>query len=196
MRISSLSLQSLGAVLIAYLLLGSAVGATSLFQSQAVSMFADQKARNVGDLVTVIITEQSQANQSASVQTGSGANADFGAGGVLADLLPMLGFGTSRSSDASGSTTRSGSVQGQLTTRVVEVHANGTMRIEGRQGITVNGDEQEIVISGLVRGRDIQPDNTIQSPLVANAEIQFIGNGPMDEEQKAGLITRILRWLF
>lgn len=178
------------------LLAAQPVGATSLFQTSPASMFADQKARQVGDLVTVIIMERAQASQSAGAQTSAGASTTFGASGVLADLLPMLGFGTNRSSDGGGSTNRAGSISGQLTTRVVDVYANGTMKIQGRQAITVNGDEQEIIISGLVRGRDIQPDNTIESPLVADADIQFVGSGPMDEEQKQGLITRILKWLF
>ena len=183
-------------IIILALVVAANVSATSLFKSSSASMFADQKAREVGDLVTVLIVERSQATQSAGVNTSSGTDTTFGASGVLADLLPMLGFNTGGSFSASGSTNISGNVTGQLTTRVVEVMSNGTMRIEGRQGIVVNDEEQEIVISGWVRSRDIQPDNTIRSPLVADAQINFTGTGPISEEQKQGLITRILRWIF
>ena len=183
-------------IIILALVVATNVSATSLFKSSSASMFADQKAREVGDLVTVLIVERSQATQSAGVNTSSGTDTTFGASGVLADLLPMLGFSTGGSFSASGSTNVSGNVTGQLTTRVVEVMSNGTMRIEGRQGIVVNDEEQEIVISGWVRSRDIQPDNTIRSPLVADAQINFTGTGPISEEQKQGLITRILRWIF
>ena len=183
-------------IVILALVVAANVSATSLFKSSSSSMFADQKAREVGDLVTVLIVERSQATQSAGVNTSSGTDTTFGASGVLADLLPMLGFSTGGSFSASGSTNVSGNVTGQLTTRVVEVMSNGTMRIEGRQGIVVNDEEQEIVISGWVRSRDIQPDNTIRSPLVADAQINFTGTGPISEEQKQGLLTRILRWIF
>ncbi len=175
----------------------SAVSGASLFQTSSQSMFADDKARDVGDLVTLIIVEQAQASQSAGTDSGQSTSTEVGPGlGVLSDLIPLLGFGASRSFDGGGSTSRSGSLDAQLTTRVVEVYPNDTLKIEGRQSITVNDEEQEIVVSGVVRKRDIQPDNSIVSPLVADANIEFAGSGMVDDDQKQGIITRILQWLF
>ncbi len=171
--------------------------ATSLFQPVNHSMFADQKARAVGDLVTLIIVEQAQARQSAGTSSDKGSSVSLGPGvGVLADLIPFLRLSGGDEYAASGSTARGGSLSAKLTTRVIEIYPNGTMLIQGRQLITINGEQQEIVVSGMVRSRDIAQDNTILSPLVADAEIQFSGTGALGDKQKPGLLTRLLNWLF
>jgi flagellar L-ring protein precursor FlgH len=60
----------------------------------------------------------------------------------------------------------------------------------------INGEEQEIVISGLIRSRDVTPDNTVLSTFVADAEIAFVGTGVVADKNKPGIITRLLNWLF
>jgi len=79
---------------------------------------------------------------------------------------------------------------------VVESYSNNTMRIEGRQKIVINGEEQEIVLTGLVRTEDVAPDNTVLSTFVADAEISFVGTGMVADKNKPGLLTRLLNWLF
>ena len=73
---------------------------------------------------------------------------------------------------------------------------NGLLRIEGRQNITVNGEVQEIIVTGLVRSKDIASDNTVLSTYVADAEIIFTGNGSLGDKQMPGLLTRLFNWLF
>ena len=97
---------------------------------------------------------------------------------------------------AGGSTTRGSSLTTKMTTRVVEELPNGILKIEGKQNITVNGEEQEIVVSGLIRTQDISPDNTILSTYVADAEISFKGAGVLGDKQEPGLLTRLFNWLF
>lgn len=161
------------------------------------SMFADRKARRPGDLVTVIIVEQAQARQTAATSTGKDSEVSVGpGGGVLADLIPLLRLGGGDSFSADGSTTRGGSLTAKITTRVVESYSNNTMRIEGRQKIVINGEEQEIVLTGLVRTEDVAPDNTVLSTFVADAEISFVGTGMVADKNKPGLLTRLLNWLF
>ncbi|HHY14757.1 MAG TPA: flagellar basal body L-ring protein FlgH, partial [Firmicutes bacterium] len=116
--------------------------------------------------------------------------------GVLADLIPLLKVGGGDTFKADGSTTRGGSLTAKITTRVVESLPNGTMRIEGKQKIMINGEEQEIIISGLVRNRDVAPDNTILSTFVADAEIAFMGTGIVADKNSPGIITRLFNWLF
>ncbi|HAN95817.1 MAG: flagellar basal body L-ring protein FlgH [Limnochordia bacterium] len=182
------------------LLLGSTTltVAESLFPvDQPASMFADRKARRPGDLVTVIIVEQAQARQTATTSTGKDSEVSVGpGGGVLADLIPLLRLGGGDSFSADGAVTRGGSLTAKITTKVVETYANNTLRIEGRQKIVVNGEEQEIVLTGLVRGEDIAPDNTVLSTFVADAEISFVGTGIVGEKNKPGLLTRLFNWLF
>ncbi|NLL08568.1 MAG: flagellar basal body L-ring protein FlgH [Firmicutes bacterium] len=161
------------------------------------SMFVDRKARRPGDLVTVIIVEQAQARQTAATSTGKDSEVSVGpGGGVLADLIPLLRLGGGDSFSADGSTTRGGSLTAKITTRVVESYSNNTMRIEGRQKIVINGEEQEIVLTGLVRTEDVAPDNTVLSTFVADAEISFVGTGMVADKNKPGLLTRLLNWLF
>ena len=79
---------------------------------------------------------------------------------------------------------------------MVESLPNGVLRIEGRQKIVINGEEQEIVISGLVRSRDVAPDNTVLSTFVADAEIAFVGSGIVADKNNPGILTRLFNWLF
>ncbi|HHT74284.1 MAG TPA: flagellar basal body L-ring protein FlgH [Firmicutes bacterium] len=191
--------RALAAVAIAFLCLVLALpaAAESLFPLDKGSMFADRKARDVGDLVTVIIVEQAQARQTANTSTGKESQVQVGPGlGVLADLIPLFGMGGGDSYSAHGQTTRGGSLTAKVTTRVIEVLPNDTLRIEGSQSIVINGEEQEIVIRGTVRSRDIAPDNTILSPHVADAEISFVGTGIVADKNNPGILTRLFNWLF
>jgi len=83
-----------------------------------------------------------------------------------------------------------------MTAKVVEVLPNGNLVIEGRQTIVINGEEQVIVVSGIVRPQDIEPDNTVLSTYIADATIVYNGTGPIGDAQEPGLLTRLLNWLF
>lgn len=173
------------------------VGAASLWNSSA-SMYADNKARTVGDLVTLIIVERAQATQSAQTRTGSDGKVQVGPIS-LADIVPVIppiSAGGSDSASAQGSTTRGGTLNARMTAKVVEVLPNGNLVIEGRQTIIVNKEEQVIVVSGQVRPKDVAPDNTVLSTFVADATISYEGTGPIGEKQNPGLLTRIFNWLF
>jgi len=184
-------------LVMANLIFSQVVLSQSLFPSDQPSMFEDRKAKRAGDLVTVIIVERATARQNASTATGKDSEVSVGPGmGVLADLIPLLRVGGGDSFSADGSTTRGGSLTANVTTKVVEVYPNNTMRIEGRQKIMINGEEQEIVISGLIRSRDVAPDNTVLSNFVADAEIAFLGSGVVASKNNPGIITRLFNWLF
>lgn len=170
--------------------------AASLWTNQA-SMFADQKARDVGDLVTIIIVERSEASQTANTTTSKNGEVSIGPGmGVFQQLIPFIAVSGGDSMSAGGSTTRGGSLVAKMTTRVTEKLPGDVLRIEGRQVITINGEEQSITVSGYVRSRDIQPDNSVLSTFVADAEIVFHGSGALGDKQNPGLLTRIFNWLF
>lgn len=167
---------------------------TSLWSGK--SLFTDRKARNVGDLVTLIIVERTEATQTASTQTGK--NASVGIGGWLGIASGWPSFGGSAADDlrAGGATRRGGTLRAQMTARVVEVYPNGNLLIEGRQTIAVNAEEQELIVSGIVRESDIAPDNTVLSTYLADARITFNGSGALGDKQTPGILTTIFRWLF
>lgn len=171
--------------------------AQSLYPVDTPSMFEDRKAKRIGDLVTVIIVERATARQNASTVTGKDSELSVGPGmGVLADLIPLLRLSGGDAFTSDGATTRGGSLTANVTTKVVEVYPNDTMRVEGRQKIMINGEEQEIVLSGVIRSRDVAPDNTILSNFVADAEIAFLGTGIVADKNNPGILTRLFNWLF
>lgn len=171
------------------------VGATSLW-SDGVSLFGDMRARRVGDLVTLIIAEKSQAQQTANTSTGQDTSLTLGPGLGLLDIVPLLELGGGDSFRSGGSTTRGGQLTARMTTQVVEVLPNGNLVIEGRQTIRINDEEQVIVVTGTIRPQDISRDNTILSTFVADAHIAFEGSGSLGTKQSPGLLTRLFNWLF
>lgn len=182
--------------------------ATSLFQPNGsiANLFSDYKARQVGDTVTIIVSEFASSTQKASTSSGKkndlsagdaqiGENQDNPINKFFRKIFPMSGKTSSKFS-GEGSTSRSGSLQAQLTAVVTEILPNGNLVIEGSQKITVNGEDQEIYVKGTVRPADVSSDNTVLSIAVANAEIAYKGKGTIGETQKPGLLTRIFHWLF
>lgn len=174
----------------------STAWASSLWDSSSGSMFADRKARKVGDLVTLIIVERSEASQAARTTTAKDGEVSIGPGLGVLNFMPLIGASGSDSLTAGGTTTRGSSLTTKMTTRVVEELPGDILRIEGRQHIVVNGEEQEIVVSGLIRVQDIAPDNTVLSTYVADASISFKGAGALGDKQEPGLLTRLFNWLF
>jgi flagellar L-ring protein precursor FlgH len=174
-----------------------AAHADSLWKPQSSSLFTDQKARKVGDLVTILIVENTTANQSASTSVSKKEQTDVAKGtGPILSLLPKLGFSASGSSAAQGSTTRSSTFTSRMSAKVVAVEPNGNLVIEGSRFIGTNKDTQALKISGTIRPKDIKPDNTVQSSLIADAKLDITGKGPITERQKPGIISRLFRFIF
>lgn len=176
---------------------GGASRAQSLWSPGSTSLFTDVKARKVGDLVTVIVSESATSEQSASTDLAKKSKAEVSRGiGIGLALIPRLGLEGGDSSSASGTTTRSSTLVARMTVRVREVLPNGNLVLEGGRTVTTNKEKQEMVFRGVVRPTDIQPDNTVLSSLVADAEITLNGKGPIAARQKPGLFSRLLHVLF
>ena len=84
----------------------------------------------------------------------------------------------------------------KLSARIDTVLANGDLSVVGTRTILINGEEQTIKISGIVRTSDIGPDNVVYSTSIAEAHISFEGNGIVSGAQKPGWITKFLHWIF
>jgi len=182
--------------------------AASLFQPNGslANLFADYKARQVGDTVTIIISEVATSSQQASTSSGKtnnlsandfqvGANQNNTINNFFKNIVPISAK-TSSKFTGDGSTSRSGSLSARMTAVVTEVLPNGNLVIEGSQRINVNGENQEIYVKGHVRPADITSENTVLSTMVANAEIKYKGKGTIGETQKPGLLTQFFHWLF
>lgn len=170
----------------------------SLWSEQSGSLFDDFKARRVGDLLTIIVSESTTASARAdtAVSKSESASTTAGVGPLLNFLWPELGASGKTDSSVQGNTTRAGTLTTRLTVTVVETYPNGVLRIEGRRTLKINEETQTLVFTGLVRVRDIRSDNTVPSNAIANAEIYFEGKGIVGTRQREGIITRLFKWLF
>ena len=164
------------------------------------SLFSDIKAHQVGDVLTVLIVEQNRASNQVETKTekSTKSSASGGPGTGSLDFMPMFGFkgGNSHTFDGKGENLRAGSIRARLSVTVVEVRENGDLVVEGTRVIGINGDEETIHVSGVVRSKDVSPDNTVQSHMIADAEISYTGKGNADTGSRPGFFTRLISWLF
>lgn len=176
----------------------STVQAASLWSEDytAMSLFADRKARAVGDSLTIIINETSKATRSGSSNNSKSGSTNLSAGSGIFDFLASANATGSDSFKSQGGITNSNNVTGKISVQVIEVKPNGNLVVSGTQSILQNKDEHKITITGLVRRDDVASDNTVLSSLVANAELKFDGKGPLNAKQREGILTQIFNIIF
>ena len=167
----------------------------------APSIYTDVKARTVGDVLTIVIVESSTGTTQANTKTASTDSIGGGPGvgsGVLKLLanLPEFSADTKSSSSGTGNTSRSGSLSARVSVVVKNVLPNGTLAVEGTREVTINKEKQEIKLTGIIRPQDVAADNTVLSTSLADAKIEYTGNGPISRKQRGGLLTRIFDFLF
>jgi len=164
------------------------------------SLFTDIKAHSVGDVLTVLIVEQNKASQQVESKSekSSKLSTSGGPGTGSLSFIPMFGAKADNSSkfDGKGENLRSGSVRARISVTVLEVRNNGDLVVEGFRVIGINGDEETIYVSGVVRSKDISPDNTVESYKIADAEISYTGKGNATTASRPGFFTRLLSWIF
>ncbi len=184
-------------VSIVLLAAGVAAGRTPLIDMQTgSSLFTSFKAHKVGDVVTIIIAEQTSADASSEVDTKAKAETRGGPGLGFLQPFGSWGLSTENNHKGDGSTSRSGNLRGEISVTITEVLPNGNYRLVGARSVDINGDRQLIEISGVCRPRDILPDNTILSTYIADAQIAYSGAGMLQDAAQPGLLTRIVNWLF
>jgi flagellar L-ring protein precursor FlgH len=183
-------------------------------------MFIDTKARNVGDIVTVKIDESAEASNKANTATGRTSSLEAGIEKLFGiedwwqnQILPKISNdlpridpfgnpsvkGSLKSNFAGdGATTRSGTLSAFITCRVVDVMPNGNLKIVGTREVMVNNENQLIVLSGIIRPRDISDENVITSTFISNAKIAYSGSGIVDDRQRPGWLANLLNnvWPF
>lgn len=164
----------------------------SLWGDQARSLFADHRAKEAGDLITVLITERSYASNKAQTSTGKGAGVTVAEGVGVFSFLPETGFSANAKASGQNATSRSGNLVARMTARITEVLPGGNLRIEGTQALVINREKQNIIITGVVRPEDIGADNTILSTYIADAEIKY--DGSLNVEQRKGLLSFLGRF--
>lgn len=186
--------------LITAVLLPGVTSAQSLWtdnpQTQKNGLFADRQARNVGDVITIIINESTSATTSGNAQNSKSSSANLNAGTGWLDFLKLTGGSYNDSFKAQGSQSNSNRVQGRVTVTVTEVKPNGLLAVSGTQTIKQNKEEQKITVTGLIRPEDVSYNNTVLSSNVADAQVKIESNGPIGKKQRQGILSQIFNFIF
>lgn len=168
----------------------------SLWSDDSADIYKDRKEHEEGDIITVLIKEDASAIQSANTNTSQSSEVDAEAGFGILSFLKAFGFGYSDSGSADGETTRSGTLEADITTQITDIRENGNLKIKGTKNININGEKQAIKLTGVIRPKDIELDNTISSKNIANADIEYEGEGPVGDKQDPGVLKKFLNWIF
>jgi flagellar L-ring protein precursor FlgH len=174
-------------------------------------LYADPKARRVGDVVTIKIVESSSATNNADTNTGRNTSLQASIDSFLGlekkytdpsspnyKAYPRINpFGKVDANfdstfKGSGSTSRSGDLTAYVTARVSGVMPNGDLHVQGFREIRVNHENQIISVEGFVRSRDISAENVVLSTYLADARITYSGTGIVNDKQRPGWLTRVL----
>lgn len=193
-------MRSFWLYLLAFMLLavnGARTYADSLWSPTGQNLFADLKPKQIGDLVTIVIIEEFASQQKATQSFDKNFDHSNSAGtGPILKLIPELAYDSSQKSSTQGQVTISNKFVTTITAKVVAVNPNGTLEIQAERTIELNGERQEVLLTGTVRPDDIGADNTILSTRIANIALQTKGKGPIGNRQKEGIITKVLGFLF
>jgi flagellar L-ring protein precursor FlgH len=164
----------------------------SLWRNGSRAFFKDQRAQQVGDIltITVNITDTAQfANETQLSRTGninSDVNNFFGKNQILNTPIPgtLLNADGTNVNDGKGSINRQETLQTHVAAVVTQVLPNGNLVVEGKQEIRVNFEMRELIVAGIVRPEDIQSDNTIDSTKIAQQRIAYGGRGQLTDVQQ------------
>lgn len=179
----------------------------SIFRSgHGPQWFLDQRARQVGDTVSVILQERTNASKQAGTSASRSSSIDIPVGTVLGTALAGTAGGRALSSatqlesetdfQGQGASSQSNQLSGSITVTVHEVLANGNLRVRGEKWVTINQGEEFIRLAGTIRPEDINGDNTIPSFKVSDARIIYSGKGVVADANRPGWLTRFFTSIF
>lgn len=168
--------------------------------SETDGLFADTRARRVGDIVMVKVVENHKAKNKADLtakkdnQNTFGVDALFGRSHFAGAPTGGLTLSTGSKSDmtADGETNREGTVTATIAARVTRVMPGGLLQIEGARETRVNNETQYLVVTGLIRPMDVAADNSITSNRISDAHIAYYGKGAISDKMRSGWFTRLM----
>lgn len=177
----------------------------SIYTAKSKSLYQDNRARQIGDIVLVKIVETSSGKKTANTKTTRDSSLTGGIaslfgfeqslltkGGQHTPSLTSIDANMSNSFEGKGETNRNSSVTATLSAKVVDIAMDGNLMIQGYREIRVNNETQHIILSGIVRPSDISQDNSILSSNIADARIEYNGTGSLASKQQPGWLTNAL----
>ena len=163
----------------------------SLFSaSYSNSLYEDRMAYRVGDILTVLLDEETKSRAS----SGTNFKKDSSVNGPrvlwFGSRQPDTSMSMDRSFDGSGATRQENMLDGSITVSVLKVLPNRTLLVRGEKWLTLNQGDEYIRVSGILRPEDITQSNTVSSQRLANARLVYSGEGPIADANEAGWLTR------
>jgi len=167
----------------------------------------DRRAHSVGDVLTVALSETTQASKANEGVINRQGSTTSTLPGIIAGPLSVIGLTNSsiatatntdgsvkQAYDGKGTATQSNSLSGTLTVMVTRVYENGNMWVEGQKMLSLNQGQEYIRVSGLVRPEDIKAGNLVDSGRIAQAQISYTGSGDLDDASKQNWYGKFFGW--
>ena len=171
----------------------------AIYSTSSPGLFSsDKRAHQVGDILTVQLSETFSSTKSVTSQSAKedSIGAEVGPTGVLKNFMGLGGsVQKSNSFKGSGSASQSNSLTGFISATVVKVYPNGNLEIKGQKRLRLTDGSEYIRLAGIVRPQDISASNTVSSNLIAEAQIEYVGSGTLSNESKPGWGSKLFRAL-
>jgi flagellar L-ring protein precursor FlgH len=171
----------------------------AIFYGAGDDWFGRKRHYRVGDVLTVLLNESTQANRTQSTNTARESTNNVLAGSVAQGLLPRGGAlaglkldGGTIESKGTGTADQRATLTGSITVTISEVLPNGNLVIRGEKQLALSEGSEFIQVAGIVRPQDVAPDGTVQSRRLANAQIAYRGTGELANASKAGWGSKLL----
>lgn len=183
-------------------------------ETRALNLVRDVRAFQPMDLITIIIQETAEGKREADTDIKQSSSLSASISSLLGiddtiikanpqvlsgdnkDLKDILGTEFASKFKGEGETTRKGSLTGRISAMVVEVLPSGVLRVEGEKILSVNNEDEVMVISGLIRAEDVNSSNEVGSSKLANMRIDYYGQGTVGDAQVGGWMGRLVRRLW
>ncbi len=190
-------------VTLALALLPPAAPADSLWNDEvARSMLSDKRASGVGDLLTVIVQENNSASKDKNTKTSKSAGMDASIASFLfspansglltsGGQLPAIKYSAKNDFEGGGAINNSERIIARIGVRVIDVLPNRNLVIEGSRETAFSGEQQTIVLRGVIRPEDISTANSVFSYSISDASIKFVSKGTLSDSQRKGWFTKI-----
>jgi flagellar L-ring protein precursor FlgH len=174
----------------------------------ATRMYSSQRAARIGDLLTIVVSEQTASSKSDSLSTSKEASAtsqmpSFGSETGERDLtqelsnleVPAFSVDSESEYSGSGSAATSESLTTSMTVRVVDVHRNNLLVIRGERLVKIKKERVKMVLTGLVRPRDVDSDNTVASQRISDFRVAYESEGHVSNASRPGWLWRFLQFI-
>ncbi len=160
------------------------------------SLFSDRRASQIGDIITVRLTEKTQASKDADTQVSKNSGVQFNPGLLLGDVVDLDGrsletnLKQDRDFKGEAQSSQSNSLSGNIAVSVIDVLPNGLLRVRGEKWLQLNRGSEYIRLTGLLRQEDVGPDNSVASTQLADARIGYSGTGELAQSNNMGWLNK------